>query len=64
MWIFSAVMAESMISSGYIWCKKMIRFTNLVFKLVGALVLLLVEVDEVVCDPLSASAVHVPADLE
>lgn len=34
------------------------------FELVGVLVLLLVEVDEVVRDPLSASAVHVPADLE
>lgn len=34
------------------------------FKLVGVLVLLLVEVDEVVRDPVSASAVHVPADPE
>lgn len=38
--------------------------THLVFELVGVLVLLLVEVDEVVRDPLRASAVHVPADLE
>lgn len=34
------------------------------FKLVGVFVFLLVEVDEVVCDPFSASAFHVPADLE
>lgn len=33
-------------------------------ELVAALVLLLVEVDEVVRDPVSASAVHLPADLK
>lgn len=41
---------------------KMFRSTDLVFELVGVLVLRLVEVNEVVCDPVSASAVHVPAD--
>lgn len=40
------------------------RSTHLVFELVLLLVLRLVEVDEVVCDPVSASALHVPADLE
>ena len=40
------------------------RSAYLVFELVLLLVLRLVEVDEVVCDPVSASALHVPADLE
>lgn len=61
MWIFSAVISES---TDQLWVHLTFCSTNLVFKLVGVLVLLLVEVDEVVCDPLSASAVHVPADLE
>lgn len=38
--------------------------TDLVFELVAALVLLLVEVNEVVGDPLSAPPLHVPADVE
>lgn len=36
----------------------------LVLELVGVLVLLLVQVDEVVCDALLAARLHVPADLE
>lgn len=36
----------------------------LVLELVGVLVLLLVQVDEVVCDALLAACLHVPADLE
>lgn len=34
------------------------------FKLVGILVLFLVQVDEVVCDSLFDPGIHVPADLE
>lgn len=34
------------------------------FELVGVLVLLLVQVDEVVCDLLFGARVHVPADLK
>ena len=34
------------------------------FKLVGVLVLLLVEIDEVVCDAFLHAGLHVPADLE
>lgn len=40
------------------------RFTDLEFELVGVSVLPFVEVDEVVCDPLFASGLHVPADPE
>lgn len=38
--------------------------TDLEFELVGVSVLPFVEVDEVVCDPVLASGLHVPADPE
>lgn len=41
------------------WVKR-----HLVFELVWVFVLLLVQVDEVVCDALLAARLHVPADLE
>lgn len=40
------------------------RKHHLVFELVGVFVLLLVQVNEVVCDALLAARLHVPADLE
>lgn len=40
------------------------RSTNLVFELVGVLVLLLVQIDEVMRDALFVARLHVPADLE
>lgn len=48
-------------------CEKTSKPTNtphLVLELVGVLVLLLVQVDEVVCDLVFGARVHVPADLK
>lgn len=43
---------------------RMFCSTNLEFELVGVSVLRFVEIDEVVCDPVLASGLHVPADPE
>lgn len=47
-----------------LWNSPSTTSTHLVLELVAVLVLLLVEVDEVVRDPVSATAVHLPADPE